>query len=248
MPRVKRGFTRHRRHAAVLQQVQGHRTTRGHLFRTANQELMKSLMYAYRDRRTRKRDMRSLWITRINAAARMNGMPYNRFIAGLNTLGITIDRKMLSELAVNDPHGFAVLASQIKGEPAPAYVAPVVVVAPQRRQRNTETSATTSVAPATTTATTTVAPVSLPAVSADETTAPGGVAVLVAPDAVAAGRGVNVEIAPEVINSAEATTVTVGPDGADATGGATATVTPATEAGDDTTIVVAPTAQSETES
>ena len=71
---------------------------------------------------------------------------------------------------------------------------------------------------------------------------------MVGPDAVAAGRGVNVEIAPEVINSAEATTVTVGPDGADATGGATATVTPATEAGDDTTIVVAPTAQSETES
>src|SRR6476619_3943011 len=120
MPRVKRGFTRHRRHNKVLGMVKGHQTSRGHLFRTANQEMMKSLMYAYRDRRTRKRDMRALWIVRINAAARENGLPYNRFIAGINSLGLELDRKMLAEMAVNDPHGFAVLVARIKGEPEPA--------------------------------------------------------------------------------------------------------------------------------
>jgi large subunit ribosomal protein L20 len=99
--------------------VKGHQTSRGHLFRTANQEMMRSLMYAYRDRRTRKRDMRALWIVRINAAARENGLPYNRFIAGINGLGLELDRKMLAEMAVNDPHGFAVLAARIKGEPEP---------------------------------------------------------------------------------------------------------------------------------
>ena len=120
MPRVKRGFTRHRRHNKVLGMVKGHQSSRGHLFRTANQEMMRSLMYAYRDRRTRKRDMRALWIVRINAAARENGLPYNRFIAGINSLGLELDRKMLAEMAVNDPHGFAVLAARIKGEPEPA--------------------------------------------------------------------------------------------------------------------------------
>ena len=130
MPRVKRGFTRHRRHNKVLGMVKGHQTSRGHLFRTANQEMMRSLMYAYRDRRTRKRDMRALWIVRINAAARENGLPYNRFIAGINSLGLELDRKMLAEMAVNDPHGFAVLAARIKGEPEPARkAAPAPVVA-----------------------------------------------------------------------------------------------------------------------
>src|SRR5947199_10837231 len=124
MPRVKRGFTRHRRHKKVLALVKGHMTTRGHLFRAANQELLHSLMYAYRDRRARKRDMRKLWIVRINAAARINGLPYNRFIAGLNALGYTIDRKMLAEMAVNDAHAFAVLVARIKGEADPARPAP----------------------------------------------------------------------------------------------------------------------------
>src|SRR5436190_2050242 len=119
MARVKRGFTAHRRHKKVLRMVKGHMTSRGHLFKTAHQEMMKSLMYAYRDRRTRKRDMRKLWIVRINAAARMHGLPYNRFIAGLNGLGLGLDRKMLAEMAVNDPHGFAVIAARIKGEPEP---------------------------------------------------------------------------------------------------------------------------------
>jgi large subunit ribosomal protein L20 len=120
MPRVKRGFTRHRRHKKVLALVKGHMTTRGHLFRAANQELLHALMYAYRDRRARKREMRSLWIVRINAAARQYGLPYNRFMNGVNKLGLGIDRKMLAEMAVNDPYAFAVIAAQVKGEAAPA--------------------------------------------------------------------------------------------------------------------------------
>ena len=132
MPRVKRGLTRHRRHNKVLGMVKGHMTSRGHLFRTAQQEMMRSLNYAYRDRRTRKRDMRGLWIIRINAAARENGLPYNRFIAGLSGLGLEIDRKMLAEMAVNDPYAFAVLAARIKGEPVPEVHAkgPILRVAP----------------------------------------------------------------------------------------------------------------------
>ena len=115
---------------------------------------MKSLMYAYRDRRTRKRDMRALWIVRINAAARENGLPYNRFIAGMNTLGLELDRKMLAEMAVNDPHGFAVLAARIKGEPEPARKA---APAPAAAAPVAETAAATAAAPAA--ETTVVAPV-----------------------------------------------------------------------------------------
>ena len=164
MPRVKRGFTRHRRHNKVLGMVKGHQTTRGHLFRTANQEMMKSLMYAYRDRRTRKRDMRALWIVRINAAARENGLPYNRFIAGLNTLGLELDRKMLAEMAVNDPHGFAVLAARIKGEPEPARKA---APAPVAAAPVAETAAgTTAAAPAA--ETTVVAPVAQGEIQTEE--------------------------------------------------------------------------------
>jgi len=102
--------------------VKGHQSSRGHLFRTAHQEMMRSLMYAYRDRRTRKRDMRSLWIVRINAAAREHDLPYNRFMAGLTALGLEIDRKMLAEMAVNDPLAFATLAYQIRGEALPDSV------------------------------------------------------------------------------------------------------------------------------
>jgi len=115
-------MTRHRRHNKVLGMVKGHQSSRGHLFRTAHQEMMRSLMYAYRDRRTRKRDMRSLWIVRINAAAREHGLPYNRFMAGLTGLGLEIDRKMLAEMAVNDPLAFATLAYQIRGEALPDNV------------------------------------------------------------------------------------------------------------------------------
>jgi len=144
--------------------VKGHQTTRGHLFRTANQEMMKSLMYAYRDRRTRKRDMRALWIVRINAAARENGLPYNRFIAGLNTLGLELDRKMLAEMAVNDPHGFAVLAARIKGAPEPARkAAPAPAVAAPLAETG---ASTTVVAPAA--ETTVIAPVAQGEVQTEE--------------------------------------------------------------------------------
>jgi large subunit ribosomal protein L20 len=139
MARVKRGFTAHRRHKKVLDVVKGHQTSRGHLFRTAQQEMMRSLAYAYRDRRTRKRDMRSLWIVRINAAARENGLPYSRFMAGVTSLGLGVDRKMLAEMAVNDPYGFSVLAAQVKGEPAPAR--PVAQVAPAPKAARTSRAA-----------------------------------------------------------------------------------------------------------
>ncbi len=127
MPRVKRGMTAHRRHKRVLAMVKGHMTSRGHLYKMAHQEMMKSLMYAYRDRRSRKRDMRRLWIIRINAAARENGLPYNRFINGVNNLGLGLDRKVLADMAVNDPHAFSVIVARVKGEPDPVKQAPVAV-------------------------------------------------------------------------------------------------------------------------
>ncbi len=130
MPRVKRGMTAHRRHKRVLAMVKGHMTSRGHLYKMAHQEMMKSLMYAYRDRRSRKRDMRRLWIIRINAAARENGLPYNRFINGVNNLGLGLDRKVLADMAVNDPHAFSVIVARVKGEPDPVKQAPVVAAAP----------------------------------------------------------------------------------------------------------------------
>ena len=139
MPRVKRGFTKHRRHSQILRVVRGHRTSRGHLYRTARQEMMRAWNYAYRDRRTRKRDMRALWIIRINAAARQHGLPYNRFISGLLRLGITLDRKVLADIAVTQPLAFATLAYQVRGEAMPDEVrarygaAPVAAPAPAAR-------------------------------------------------------------------------------------------------------------------
>ena len=106
MARVKRGVTAHRRHKKVLEQVKGHRATNNRLYKRAHESLMHALYYAYRDRRTRKRDMRRLWITRINAASRMNGLPYSRFIQGLTLAGIAVDRKMLADLAVRDAAAF----------------------------------------------------------------------------------------------------------------------------------------------
>lgn len=123
---------------------------------------MRSLMYAYRDRRTRKRDMRALWIVRINAAARQNGLPYNRFIAGINGLGLELDRKMLAEMAVNDPHGFAVLAARIKGEPEPVRTA---APAPAAAAPPTETTASATASAAETTV---VAPVAQGEVQTEE--------------------------------------------------------------------------------
>lgn len=179
MARVKRGFTTHRRHKKVLDVVKGHQTSRGHLFRTAQQEMMRSLAYAYRDRRTRKRDMRSLWIVRINAAARENGLPYSRFMAGVTTLGLGVDRKMLAEMAVNDPYGFSVLAAQVKGEPAPAR--PSATAAPAPKAAKTKAAAVEE-APAAET----FAPVGATAAS-DTAAEPGATETIAEQEAAAAG-------------------------------------------------------------
>jgi large subunit ribosomal protein L20 len=117
MPRVKRGVTRHRRHVKVLKAASGFRGTRNRLFRFANQIVMRSLRYQYRDRRTRKRDMRRLWITRINAAARLGGLSYSRFMSGLTAAGVNLDRKVLAELAVRDGATFAQLVTLAGGKP-----------------------------------------------------------------------------------------------------------------------------------
>ena len=113
--RVKRGFKANRRRKKILKLAKGYRGGRSKLFRTALNAVDKALMYAYRDRRTRKRDFRRLWISRINAATRMNNLSYSKFIHGLKLANIDIDRKVLAELAVSDPSGFtriAQLASQ----------------------------------------------------------------------------------------------------------------------------------------
>ncbi len=107
MARVKRGVTAHRRHKKVLAQVKGHRATNNRLYKRAHESLMHALYYAYRDRRTRKRDMRRLWIIRINAASRVNGLTYSRLIRGLSLAGVNVDRKMMADLAVRDEAAFA---------------------------------------------------------------------------------------------------------------------------------------------
>ncbi|MFN8534029.1 MAG: 50S ribosomal protein L20 [Dehalococcoidia bacterium] len=106
MARVKRGVTARRRHKKVISQTAGHRGGRHKLFRRANESLLHALAYAYRDRRDRKHDFRRLWIVRINAAARQNGTTYGRLINALKQAQITIDRKMLADLAVRDPGAF----------------------------------------------------------------------------------------------------------------------------------------------
>jgi large subunit ribosomal protein L20 len=115
LPRAKGGPRARRRHKKVLKLTKGQRGTKHALYRRANEAMLKSLWYAYRDRRNRKRDFRRLWITRINAAARLNGLSYSRFIHGLGKAGVEIDRKMLAELAVNDAEAFAKLAEVAKG-------------------------------------------------------------------------------------------------------------------------------------
>ncbi len=109
--RVKRGFKAKRRRKKILKLAKGHRGGRSKLFRTAADAVDKALMYAYRDRKARKRDFRRLWITRINAATRMNNLSYSKFIHGLKLAGINLDRKVLAELAISDPSGFAQIAS-----------------------------------------------------------------------------------------------------------------------------------------
>jgi large subunit ribosomal protein L20 len=109
--RVKRGFKARRRRKKVLKLARGFRGGRSKLFRTAADSLDKALMYAYRDRKARKRDFRRLWIARINAGARMNDLSYSKFIHGLKTAGVTLDRKVLADLAVSDPAAFSQIAS-----------------------------------------------------------------------------------------------------------------------------------------
>ena len=108
--RVKRGFKANRRRKKILKLAKGYRGGRSKLFRTALNAVDKALMYAYRDRKARKRDFRRLWIARINAAARMNNLSYSKFVHGLKLANIEIDRKVLAELAVSDPPGFAKIA------------------------------------------------------------------------------------------------------------------------------------------
>ena len=107
MPRVKRGVTARARHRKVLDQAKGFRGRRGNVYRVAKEAVMKAGQYAYRDRRQRKRQFRALWITRINAASRANGLTYSRLIAGLRKAEIGLDRRVLADLAVHDKAAFA---------------------------------------------------------------------------------------------------------------------------------------------
>jgi large subunit ribosomal protein L20 len=116
MSRVKRGSKARRRRKKVLKSAKGFIGSRSTLFRPAKQAVIKSLTYAYRDRRQKKREFRRLWITRINAAARQNGLSYSRFINGLKQANIEIDRKMLADLAVNDKNAFSELIEVAKEE------------------------------------------------------------------------------------------------------------------------------------
>jgi large subunit ribosomal protein L20 len=116
MPRVKGGIVARKRRKKVLKLAKGYFGSKHRLFKTAKAQVMKSLLYAYRDRRQRKRDFRKLWITRINAAARTNGLSYSKLMHGLKEAGIDVNRKMLADLAVNDKAAFAELASAAKSK------------------------------------------------------------------------------------------------------------------------------------
>ena len=115
MARVKRGVAARRLHKRLLKQAEGRRGTRSTLVRPAREALIHALVYAYRDRRDRKRDMRRLWIERINAASRQHGVPYGRFIAGLKAAGVEVDRKILADMAVREPAAFAAMVATAKG-------------------------------------------------------------------------------------------------------------------------------------
>lgn len=112
MARVKRGVTKQSRHKEIIKSAKGYRGRRKNTFRVANQAVEKAGQYAYRDRKARKRNFRSLWIQRINAGARMHGMTYGRFINGLSLAGIEVDRKVLADLAVREPEAFKALVDK----------------------------------------------------------------------------------------------------------------------------------------
>lgn len=116
MPRAKTAVAGRARRRKVLRGAKGYVGGRSRLYRTAAETRLRALQFAYRDRRQRKRQFRALWITRINAAARIHGLSYSRFISGLRRAGVELDRKILSDLAVRDPGGFAALAEKAKGD------------------------------------------------------------------------------------------------------------------------------------
>ncbi len=114
MPRVKNGLTQHKRHKKVLKLAKGYRGARSKLYRVANQQLLKSFTYAYNDRKNRKSEFRKLWIARINAAARLNGLSYSTLINGLKKAGVEVNRKMLADLAVSDAQAFGQIVEVAK--------------------------------------------------------------------------------------------------------------------------------------
>jgi len=114
MTRVKGGTVTHLRHKKILKYNKGNFGTRSRLFRRANETMLKSLWYAYRDRRSRKRDLRKLWIARINAAARLNGLSYSKFVFAMRKANIQLNRKMLADLAVRDPKAFSAVVEKAK--------------------------------------------------------------------------------------------------------------------------------------
>ena len=116
MTRIKRGVVKKRRHKKLLKQTKGHKGVRHRLYRRAHESLIHALQYSYAHRRERKGDMRRLWNLRINAAARANGISYSRLIHGLKLAGVAVNRKMLAELAVDDPDGFAKIAAQARAQ------------------------------------------------------------------------------------------------------------------------------------
>jgi len=116
MPRVKRSVTAKKKRRKILKWAKGFFGARSRLLRTATEAVDRSMKYAYRDRRVRKREFRQLWIARINAAARLNEVTYSRFIAGMKKAGLVLDRKILADLAVNDPNAFTKIVTMAKGE------------------------------------------------------------------------------------------------------------------------------------
>jgi large subunit ribosomal protein L20 len=131
MARVKRAVNAQKKRRTVLEQASGYRGQRSRLYRKAKEQVLHSMTYSYRDRRARKGDFRKLWITRINAAARQNGLTYNRFVQGLKAAGIEVDRKILADIAVNDPAAFSSLVEAARAAlpaafPAESAEAPAV--------------------------------------------------------------------------------------------------------------------------
>ena len=114
MPRTTNAVSRKSRHKKILKAAKGYRGGRSKLYKTAKESVDKALMYSYRDRKKRKGDFRRLWIVRINAAARLNGISYSNFIAGMNAAGIILDRKVLSNIAIKDPEAFTLISEKVK--------------------------------------------------------------------------------------------------------------------------------------